>query len=234
MKSKYFLIALVLVLAMTAGCTTAEKASTASNDYDVTPQSTANAQETIDAPTDSTILDNDENVESENGEEELQSSALESNVDSEEESQSSASESNGDSTAELLSSNSESDSESIDISADWAENVTDTVTDYDEYIIDNSDYAMSIMFTANNPVSDFKIVSLQYEDVKEDGTPVFLTEDVYTYGELTTEQSLLVKLSFPGDMPNYGISYKDSSGTEKHYALQQSGKDGSLVMFEFE
>ena len=249
MKSKYFLIALVLVLAMTAGCTTAEKASTASNDYDVTPQSTANVQETIAAPTDSTILDNDENVKSENGEEELQSSALESNVDSEEESQSSAlefnvdseeesqssaSESNDDSTAELLSSNSKSDSDSMDISADWAENVTDTVTDYDEYIIDNSDYAMSIMFTANNPVSDFKIVSLQYEDVKEDGTPVFLTEDVYTYGELTTEQSLLVKLSFPGDMPNYGVSYTDSSGTEKHYALQQSGKDGSLVMFEFE
>ena len=218
MKSK-FLTALIIVLAMTAGCTTAEKASTTSSDYEVTPQSTANVQETIDAPTDSTILDNDENVESENGEEELQSSALEYNSDS---------------TAELPSSVSEFDNDSIDISADWAENVTDTVTDYDEYIIDDSDYGMSIMFTANNPVSDFKIVSLQYEDVKEDGTPVFLTEDVYTYGELIPEKFLLVKLSFPGDMPNYGISYKDSSGTEKHYALQQSGKDGSLVMFEFE
>ena len=204
MKSKYFLTALLLVLAMTAGCTTAEKASTTSSDYEVTPQSTTNTQETNDTPTDDTVSDNNENIESENSAEELQSS------------------------------NSESDSDSIDISADWAENVTDTVTDYDEYIIDDSDYGMSIMFTANNPVSDFKIVSLQYEDVKEDGTPVFLTENVYTYGELTTEQSLLVKLSFPGDMPNYGISYKDSSGTEKHYALQQSGKDGSLVMFEFE
>ena len=249
MKSKYFLTTLVLVLAMTAGCTTAEKVSTTSNDYNVTPQSTANAQETNDAPADSTISDNDENIESENGAEELQSSDVESdsdsmeesqspvleyNSDSTEESQSSALEYNGGSTEELQSSNSESDSDSIDISADWAENVKDTVTDYDEYIIDNSDYSMSIMFTANNPVSDFKIVSLQYEDIKEDGTPVFLTEDVYTYGELTTEQSLLVKLSFPGDMPNYGVSYTDSSGTEKHYALQQSGRDGSLVMFEFE
>ena len=219
MKSKYFLTTLVLVLAMTAGCATAEKVSTTSNDYNVTPQSTANAQETNDAPADSTISDNDENIESENSAEELQSSALEYN---------------GGSTEELQSSNSESDSDSIDISADWAENVKDTVTDYDEYIIDNSNYSMSIMFTANNPVSDFKIVSLQYEDIKEDGTPVFLTEDVYTYGELTTEKSLLVKLSFPGDMPNYGVSYTDSSGTEKHYALQQSGRDGSLVMFEFE
>ena len=203
MKSK-FLTALIIVLAMTAGCTTAEKASTTSSDYEVTPQSTTNTQETNDTPTDDTVSDNNENIESENSAEELQSS------------------------------NSESDSDSIDISADWAENVTDTVTGYDEYIIDNSDYAMSIMFTANNPVSDFKIVSLQYEDVKEDGTPIFLTEDVYTYGELIPEKFLLVKLSFPGDMPNYGISYKDSSGTEKHYALQQSGKDGSLVMFEFE
>ena len=203
MKSK-FLTAIIIVLAMTAGCTTAEKASTTSSDYEVTPQSTTNTQETNDTPTDDTVSDNNENIESENSAEELQSS------------------------------NSESDSDSIDISADWAENVTDTVTDYDEYIIDDSDYGMSIMFTANNPVSDFKIVSLQYEDVKEDGTPIFLTEDVYTYGELIPEKFLLVKLSFPGDMPNYGISYKDSSGTEKHYALQQSGKDGSLVMFEFE
>ena len=204
MKSKYFLTALIIVLAMTAGCTTAEKFSTTSSDYEVTPQSTTNAQETNDTPTDDTVSDNNENIKSENSAEELQSSA------------------------------SKSDSHIMDISADWAENVTDTVTDYDEYIIDDSDYGMSIMFTANNPVSDFKIVSLQYEDVKEDGTPVFLTEDVYTYGELIPEKFLLVKLSFPGDMPNYGISYKDSSGTEKHYALQQSGKDGSLVMFEFE
>ena len=206
----------------------------ASSGYDVAPQSTANAQETNDVPEDSTVSDNNENIESENSAEELQSSALEYNSDSMEKSQSSDPEYNSDSTAELQSSVSESDSDSIDISADWAENVTDTVTDYDEYIIDDSDYSMSIMFTANNPVNDFKIVSLQYEDVKEDGTPVFLTEDVYTYGEFTTEQSLLVNLSFPGDMPNYGISYTDSSGTEKHYALQQSGKDGSLVMFEFE
>ena len=134
MKSK-FLTALIIVLAMTAGCTTAEKASTTSSDYEVTPQSTTNTQETNDTPTDDTVSDNNENIESENSAEELQSS------------------------------NSESDSDSIDISADWAENVTDTVTDYDEYIIDNSDYAMSIMFTANNPVSDFKIVSLQYEDM---------------------------------------------------------------------
>lgn len=234
MKSKIFLTALIIVLAMTAGCTTAEKVSMASSGYDVAPQSTANAQETNDVPEDSTVSDNNENIESENSAEELQSSALEYNSDSMEKSQSSDPEYNSDSTAELQSSVSESDSDSIDISADWAENVTDTVTDYDEYIIDDSDYSMSIMFTANNPVNDFKIVSLQYEDVKEDGTPVFLTEDVYTYGEFTTEQSLLVNLSFPGDMPNYGISYTDSSGTEKHYALQQSGKDGSLVMFEFE
>ena len=204
MKSKYFLTALLLVLAMTAGCTTAEKVSTASSGYDVKLQSTANAQETNDAPTDDTVSDKNENIEYENSAEELQSSV------------------------------SESDSDSMDISANWAENVTNTVTDYDEYIIDDSDYSMSIMLTANNPVSDFKIVALQYEDVKEDGTPVFLTENVYTYGELTTEQSLLVKLSFPGDMPNYGVSYTDGSGIVKNYALQQSGKDGSLVMFEFE
>ena len=204
MKLKYFFTVIVLVLTMTAGCTTAEKASTASNENNNTPQSTVNAQETNDTPPDSTVSDNNENIESENSEEKSQDLSSKSNSDS------------------------------IDISADWSENVTDTVTDYEEYIVNDSDYSVSIMFTANNPVSDFKIVSLQYEDFKEDGTPKFLTNDVYDYGDLTPEQSLLVKLSFSGDMPNYGVSYTDSYGTEKHYALQQSGKDGSLVMFEFE
>ena len=63
MKSKYFLTALLLVLAMTAGCTTAEKVSTASSGYDVKLQSTANAQETNDAPTDDTVSDKNENIE---------------------------------------------------------------------------------------------------------------------------------------------------------------------------
>lgn len=201
MKTKYLLTALAIVLSMTAGCTTAERAATAtkSSDFDVVYESTESAEETNDVPTDSSLSDSEENIESE--------------------SQNSVSVSEDDNMA---------------VSADWAENVTDTVSDYDEYIIEDSEYAMSIMFTANNPVSNFKIVSLQYEDVKEDGTPVFLTEDVYTYGELKAERSLLIKLSFFGDMPHYGVIYTDDSGIEKHYALQQSGKDGSLIMFEFE
>lgn len=129
---------------------------------------------------------------------------------------------------------SESDSDSMDISADWAENVIDTVADYEEIIIDDYDYAMNIMFTAANPVSSFKIISVEYADFQEDGTPIFLTHTIYNYGELDKGQSLMVKLGFPGDMPSYGISYIDINGVEKQYALQQSGKDGSLIMLEFD
>ena len=60
MKSK-FLTALIIVLAMTAGCTTAEKASMASSGYDVKLKSTANVQETND-----TVSDNNENIEPQN------------------------------------------------------------------------------------------------------------------------------------------------------------------------
>ena len=205
MKLKYLLSALALALAILSGCATAEKASynnsssPAESQTEQNSQNSQNAQDTQqtnDTPTDTTILNENENIESENI--------------------------------------SESDSDSMDISADWAENVIDTVTDYEEIIIDDYDYAMNIMFTAANPVSSFKIISVEYADFQEDGTPIFLTDTIYNYGELDKGQSLMVKLGFPGDMPSYGISYIDINGVEKQYALQQSGKDGSLIMIEFD
>lgn len=120
-----------------------------------------------------------------------------------------------------------------DISADYADNLPE-ISDYDEYIADDSEYSLDIMFTANNTVTELKLVSLNMVDVKQNGDPVFNMNDIYEYGELKKGKSLMIRLSFPGDMPNYGISYIDKSGARKYYAIQQSGMDGSLIMWEFQ
>lgn len=40
-------------------------------------------------------------------------------------------------------------------------------------------------------------------------------------------------MTFSGDIPNYGISYVDEQGTTRNYALEVSGKDGSILLSEF-
>ncbi len=118
------------------------------------------------------------------------------------------------------------------ISADWAENVS--VEEYEEYDADESDYRVEVMLTANKDVKDLRLISLNYENVREDGSPIFLYDDLHEFGDLEKGRSLLVRMSFPGDMPNYGISYKDEKDVIRYCALQQSGKDGSLILWEFQ
>ena len=62
----------------------------------------------------------------------------------------------------------------------------------------------------------------------------FTAQDRYTLDELTPERPLAAKLTFAGDIPNNGVAFLDSAGTEHVYAVELSGKDGSLVLWEIE
>ena len=80
---------------------------------------------------------------------------------------------------------------------------------------------------------DFKILSLTLEEVAEDGTISFSTEEIYSRESLTKDSPLLVKLAFFGTIPSYGISYVDENGATRNYAIAESGKDGSVILWEF-
>ncbi|MBQ1545871.1 MAG: hypothetical protein IIZ60_08960 [Clostridia bacterium] len=47
---------------------------------------------------------------------------------------------------------------------------------------------------------------------------------------MTKNRPLLVKLTFYGAIPHWGISYKDADGKRKTCLLTVSGKDGSLLL----
>lgn len=119
-----------------------------------------------------------------------------------------------------------------DISAAYADDVKNEITEYDEYTIDDSEYSMGVMLTAKKNVTDLRIVSLSMSEFFADTEPLFLTDDLYKYGDLAAGKSLRLQMSFPGDMPTTGILYTDENGEIKVYALTQSGRDGSLVIFE--
>lgn len=116
------------------------------------------------------------------------------------------------------------------VTADYAENVDCAA--YDVFVADDSEYAAEIAFVGEGNVKEFKVLSLFLEDVKEDGTPVFATTELYTLGTLNPEKPLVVQMTFWGDTPSYGISYVNEKGETKTFAVEMSGMDGAIVLSE--
>lgn len=121
-----------------------------------------------------------------------------------------------------------------DISVQWVDSNSQIAYDCDEFIMDTSEYSRKVMFRAKEKVTEFKLVTLDMEEVNSDDAPLINAAVVYNHGDLTTERGLIVSLSLFGDRPGYGVFYTDPDGTERHLVLQESGMDGSIMMWEYE
>lgn len=92
------------------------------------------------------------------------------------------------------------------------------------------DPTFEFVISTNKAVTEFRIISLFDPEVGEDGSLQFSFDTVYTQASLTPELPLLVQTAFYGDLPNIGVRYFDADGTEQIYAVDISGKDGSLLL----
>ncbi len=104
---------------------------------------------------------------------------------------------------------------------------------YDHAIIDQTGFEGQILFTAERPIYDFQILSLELLDVTQAGELIFDSVAVYEKDAIQPERPLLVSLTFFGDLPSYGFSYTDESGDYHRSYLGVSGRDGSLVVRAF-
>lgn len=118
------------------------------------------------------------------------------------------------------------------VNAAWAEDVLD-VSNMEMFIADESQPVSKVVFSTGGVVTDFKVLALTLEDVTEDGNIIFSTEVIYSVDELTKENPLLVQLTFYGTVPYYGISYTDANGVTRQFAIDESGEDGSVILWEF-
>ena len=112
----------------------------------------------------------------------------------------------------------------------WAD---DSVTDVDEFVAHSGEYEVGIVFTAERALQNFKVLSISLEGMEDDGMPVFSVLELHTQDALTPERPLLVRTSFPGDLPSNGICYTDDSGATRYFSVSESGFDGSLILSEF-
>ena len=80
------------------------------------------------------------------------------------------------------------------------------------------------VLTANDDITYLTVYNAELTDEK------WMIKPICTCKELKKGQSLAAGISYPGDIPNTGVSFIDKFGIKHFYLLGQSGKDGSLSL----
>jgi len=120
--------------------------------------------------------------------------------------------------------------ENITVSVSFADE--EELSEYTEFVADETDMQVSVLFTVNGTAENFKVLGLSLKDIGEDGEITFEKEVLYETKTLTEDCPLLVKMTFFGTIPSYGIAYTDKDGKEKQFSVEMSGEDGSLFLGE--
>ncbi len=103
--------------------------------------------------------------------------------------------------------------------------------EYLEFQEEPTGYEVQVIFATDRPVTDFRFLALTPREAGE--ALAWDTETLYTLEVFSPQVPLVVTTTFAGDLPGRGISYTDTDGTLRQYALSLSGKDGSLLLEEF-
>lgn len=100
---------------------------------------------------------------------------------------------------------------------------------YEEFIADDSEYMVKLLFTC-----DEVLTKVQFSLLAPGDTSAYdVTENLYTMDQMTPDMPFMAGVVFYGDMTSYGISFTDAEGQEHHFATYISGRNGSLVLEEY-
>ena len=109
-----------------------------------------------------------------------------------------------------------------------ADEVLEGLGELPEYGPSEEEYAWKLLLMARVPLYDFKFVRLEpsYEGFT-------VTETYFETAELTPNTPVVLWATFPGDAPQFGLSFRDGSGEEwqlKIYANWASDEGGVLLI----
>jgi len=102
--------------------------------------------------------------------------------------------------------------------------------EYYEYIADDSEYMEKLAFRANDMLSNVRFAILEYGE----GDGYEVAEELYVLPWMYNDDALVTGVVFYGDFTTYGISFEDLQGDEYHYAIYVSGRNGALVIDEYQ
>ena len=118
------------------------------------------------------------------------------------------------------------------VTIQWAEDTLANYSSYDTLIADESEPQVKILLSSTYPLKNFNFLKLSIDGADEQGRLITTTESIYNIATLMPNHPLVVAMTFYGDLPSYGISYKDEKGETRNLYITQSGKDGSLMLVE--
>lgn len=103
-------------------------------------------------------------------------------------------------------------------------------TNYESYTLSKDEPVVKILILTDRTITDVELLELSLEDLDAEGEAAYDKKVLHTVDKVTKDRPLLVKLTFYGAIPHWGISYKDADGKRKTCLLTVSGKDGSLLL----
>lgn len=102
-------------------------------------------------------------------------------------------------------------------------------------VLSDEEYSTQIALCAyEGPVTDVQLLSLELEEVSQEGTVRFKQTVLETVPTLEPGKALTVQLAFGCSIPNFGVRYTDDTGATRTFSIMQSGMDGSLLMTEIQ
>lgn len=103
---------------------------------------------------------------------------------------------------------------------------------FDEFIADDSEFQVKVVFTADEPVEDFQLVTICLQEMPGDEIAFRQDEVLYQMEQLSPQRPLVVGMVFAGDTPNMGVTFVDQEGQTQQATINMSGKDGSLFLMQ--
>lgn len=107
----------------------------------------------------------------------------------------------------------------------------DTSVKYLEYEADNS--VIHLIFSADKPIKNFRIVNLFAKNIDNDGNVEFLYTEAFRTDALKPELAVRAGVDLGETIPLVGYMYTDDSGRDRLFPIGQSGLDGSLIVWEY-
>lgn len=118
------------------------------------------------------------------------------------------------------------------VQVQWLDEVTDKPEILTEFTVNEDASQSKVLFTSFGTVRDFRLLSLTFVDMDDNGKINYDIEEIYALEKLTEDRPLVVGISFFGSIPNNGIRFTNDKGETRTYALQISGENGSILLIE--
>ncbi len=96
------------------------------------------------------------------------------------------------------------------------------------FVKDDTAPAIALLFRASETLTNVRFSSLDF-----DTDTYRVVKEHYTLPTLTEDKPLMIKTEFYGDLTTYGLTFIDTNGNERHYAIYISGRNGAIMMSEY-